>query len=236
MTVCQKLSDLAKAELEELKDAGIQATPEEVVTINYLAAMVESPTARRELSRGRPVILTGGVALWPRTISGALWWEWFDSESAGGDRLKTLAMAYSMAHGRDIPTECYDIKIATDTVRVWSRQLRVTPAELDCAISEMLEQEDDGVEQPPTDSDEDTSTTLQELAAVMVATAGGSPEMWERQVSIRYVCDMLTTITAQNQVENRPSDADPKIRAEKALGYAIMRVRDRHAQEQDANG
>ena len=82
----ERLNDLAAREIAALESEGIRLTAAEVVKLNALGWAIETPCARRELSRGVPVMLCEGVYLWPLTIQAA---DWFDRV---GERLRPSKM------------------------------------------------------------------------------------------------------------------------------------------------
>jgi hypothetical protein len=60
----------------------------------------------------------------------------------------------------------------------------------------------------------------------MMAAVGGTPEMWERQVSIGYVRAVLETLGAQHSAGT--SHVPPSVaRATMALGMACERIKER---------
>jgi len=63
----ERLASLAEAEIDGLAAEGITPTAAEIVHINALAHLVESPSSRVALARGRPVFV-GGAYLWPITL------------------------------------------------------------------------------------------------------------------------------------------------------------------------
>ena len=60
----QELSDRARAELETLRDAGIEPTWEEVIQIHSLVQQIHSPSNELLSARGNPTRIPGAI-LWP---------------------------------------------------------------------------------------------------------------------------------------------------------------------------
>ena len=179
-----RLSDLARAELDALRAAGVEPTDDEIVEINALAADVMTPDARRCLARGRP-FRAGDAWLYPLTIAAA---DWFQDAGCKMDD-PGAALGYAMAHGGD--------ELGTVDQRDvwrWFRSLHCRRGELDLAIAACIEQD----EQPETPTrDTDRAPSPGELSATMMAAVGGDPAMWERQVCIGYVRGVLETLGAQ---------------------------------------
>ena len=221
---CAQLNDLAREEIESLARDGIVCTPAEIVELNALGWSVESPQTRMALARGRPVKL-GGEWLWPFTIQGIYW---MIRNGFPLDRI-TTAMAYAMAHayseGAELESEGAE---AARAVRQWYRKLRVTPGQVEAAIK-IIDRQDAGAELP---SDPDGKTmSLGDYSAFLSAVAGATPDFWERRCSMSYTRSVLTIITVQNHAENKPCANDPRIVAERALGWAIDKIRARHTTE-----
>ena len=227
----RKLSDLAKAEIEQLEAEGIRLTAADIVAINAAAWDVESPESRLLLSRGVPVAV-GGVTLWPMTMHGA---DWFTRVGCRlpGSLLQTTALAYAMAYGRE-DGDALDIGPvkAALILPAWRARLRCRQAELVEAVAQMINQ-DAQIEEPPDKLGK--SITPGELSAYLVASCGNSPAVWERQVSSGNVHAMLAAIIAPNKADDKPCASDPKIRAERALGWLCELIRRKHRKDA-ANG
>ena len=215
-----KLSELAKAEIESLRADGVDLTPAEIIEINALGWAVESPETRRLLARGAPVAV-GGVYLWPRSLYAE---DWFDRVGCHLDGHESYALGYAMAHQYDEGEPlAIDGRMAEKTVSRWGKSLKCTFDELTIAIGQVLQQDEDA-EQPP---DEDpTSITVGDFSAGLAAKCGGDPDFWERRCATGYARAVLDTIVRQNSAEGKKSMADPRIKAERALGWACEKIRE----------
>lgn len=220
----RKLSDLAKAEIEQLEAEGVKLTAADIVAINAAAWEVETPEARLLLSRGVPVFV-GGITLWPMTIYGAEWYSRVGCRLIGS-LLQTYALAYALQHGRD-EGNALDIGPGKATVilMAWRARLRCRHQELVEAIAQCVEQ--DTQPEDPADAKQ-PGMTYGEFSALITARAGGSFRVWERQCSIGYVRAVLGAIIEQNKADDKPCASDPKIRAERALGWLCEMIRQRH--------
>jgi hypothetical protein len=215
-----KLSDLAQAEIDNLRADGIDLTPAEIVELNALGWAIESPETRRLLSRGAPVEV-GGVFLWPMSIYAQ---EWFDRVGChlSSNTRQAYALAYAMAHGRDEGEPlAMDGRAAERTVSRWAKSLKCTFGELNVAISQVLQQDEDH-EQPPSETG---GMTIGDFSAFMAASCGGDPDFWERRCATGYAYAVLDTIVRQNSAEGKKTLADPRIKAERAMGWAIEKIR-----------
>ena len=215
-----KLSDLAGAEIEDLRKDGIEPSPAEIVELNALGWAIECPESRLHLSRGVPVIV-GGVALWPQTIYAQ---DWFDRVGCKlpGVRLQSYALGYAMANVR---TDLLDIGPAMAAIKVsaWAVKLKCTFGELNEAISQVLQQ-DEQFEQPP--NKRDSGMTIGDLSATLTASLGGDPDFWERRCAASYCYDVIESAVRQNNADGKPHGSDPRIKANRALGWAVEKIRE----------
>ncbi len=214
MDDCAKLSGYAQAVIDSLIGEGITLTPAEVVELNGLCWAVEKPDARMRLARGVPVFL-GAATLWPITLAGACFLEQFEDAD---EEFDIQATAYALAHGRDTGL-AIDLRgdDAVDAVRRWTKGLRVTPAEMAEAVEQAIAQTA-GPRIPPKDGAGD-------LTSFLVAACGGTPEQWERLVSLDYALAVLHAYVEQNKADGKPSVGDPKVRANIAVALKIEEIK-----------
>ena len=220
MGVESKLCDLAQAEIDDLVAKGINLSPAEIVEINYLASRVETPHTRIHLARGVPVFVAG-VALWPLTMYSADWY------CRVGCNLKSpydeLSLGYAMAHAYDQceALDCNDDD-ALRIVKRWVKSMRCTRAALIEAVQQVTAQD----QKPPVPQNtQDELMTMGDFSAALAAMTGESPEFWERRCAVSYCHSVLAAIMMQNRADKKPCPLDPRIGAERALGYAIDRIR-----------
>jgi len=215
-----KLSELAEAEIETLRADGIDLTPAEIVEINALGHAVESPETRRLLARGAPVAI-GGVYLWPMSLYAQ---DWFDRVGCqlDGNKQQTFALAYAMAHGRDAGEPlAMEGRDAEKTVKRWGKSLKCTFGELNVAVSQVLQQDEDA-EQPPSETG---GMTMGDFSAFLASACGGDPDFWERRCASGYTHAVLDCLCRQNSADGKKTMADPRIRAERALGWAVEKIK-----------
>jgi len=218
-TIC----DLAQAEIDDLRAAGIEPTAAEIVRINWLAWQVQEPSTRLALARGVPVPL-GRAYLWPLTMAASEWLSAIGERLP--ERLRDAATAYAMAHGRgDVVSLPYDLPAAQKAVRGWLGALRATPAELSEACQQVLAQGEVD-EQPPSRNEDGPAPVMSagEMSAFLTAACGGPPDIWERQCSIQYAIGVLRAVVAQAQAEQGVACQSPAITATKALGWYCKQV------------
>jgi len=215
-----KLSELAEAEIESLRADGIDLTPADIIEINALGWAVESPETRRLLARGAPVAV-GGTILWPMSLYAQ---DWFNRVGCqlDGNRQQTFALAYAMAHGRnDGDPLAIDGRDAEKAVKRWGRSLKCTFGELNVAISQVLQQDEDA-DQPP---EETGGMAMGDFSAFLAASCGGDPDFWERRCAAGYTHAVLDCIVRQNSAEGQKTLADPRLKAERAIGWAIEKIK-----------
>jgi len=225
------LNPRAQAELEDLRDAGIEVTWQDVVTINHLSELVESPQNNMSSARGEPVRVAGAI-LWPFTLQGCGWWDdhkdWFE-----GVNEQTIALAYIMAHGRraSLRARLATQPVARRAISAWAKLLTCTMDELLIAVGTVLESMDTVADEVPTQDDEDANDAKGmsdgEMVAYLVANTGIEPDYWERKVSMPYIAEQVRRIIKQGDADDKPSRHDPRIIAERNLGYAIIQIESR---------
>ena len=223
MEATSVLSDLAKAEIDELAKDGIIPTAAEIVKINYLACRVETPEARMHLARGRPVFV-GKVALWPLTMRAI---SWLDLNLRGLDKFtRACALGYAMCYGH---SEGSELDIPADAipgvVKAWFLNLRCTRKQYDEAIKQ-VDAQDRQLEQPKNPNGK--PMTLGDFSAFLVSIAGGTPDFWERRCAMGYCVASLNMRLVQNNADGKASAFDPFIVANRALGWYTDRLRKKY--------
>jgi len=233
----RKLSELASAEIDELRDQGMYPTDQDIVTINALAWEIQNPTNEILSARGEPVRIPGAV-LWPLTLQASDWWsdygKWFTTLDE-----QTKALGFLMAHGRRV---CLRSRLATRSVArravfAWGRHLPCTFAQLQIAVGSVLEQmrtsgddTNQADEEPDrTSGGEPDRTSSGELIAFLVSSTGLDAEYWERRVSVPFINEQVRVIVKQLQVDDKPSKDDPRIIAERNMGFALKEIKERLA-------
>jgi hypothetical protein len=224
-----RLNELAGYEIEDLRTAGIEPTPAEIVELSALGWAVQSPSLRIALARGAPVAV-GGVTLWPLTLHASDWHDRIGSATGHG----AYALAYAMAHcySRRRELDCAEVPVAWWRIIRWVWRLKCTRAALIEAIAQVVSQ-DEGPDMPP--SKDCKAAKAGDVSSILAATLGGDPEFWERRCSWSYAMDVLSRVHAIANESGRPLASDPAIQATRALGWAVERIKARHAKEQ-ANG
>jgi len=218
---CATINDAAQAEIDGLAEEGIALTPGEIVKLSWLGWQVETPEHRLLSARGRPVFV-GGVTLWPLTAVASDWFRDVGVRLPG--RMQEGALAYAMAHGRDDgPALDVTGRAAHEAVRSFARRLRCTPAELTEALAQVLAQSETD-EMPPA-GEPAGEMSAGDMSAFLCAAVGGAPEVWERQVSMPYVLQLMRTITQQNRADDRPVAGDPRVEAVKALAWYVHQIK-----------
>jgi hypothetical protein len=227
----RRLSDLARDEIDALVSEGIAVTPADVVRINALSWDVECPESRLALSRGVPVFV-GTVPLWPSTLAALDWFARvgcrFPTRTARG-----YALAYSMAHGySEGPELTHTGARALAAVLTWAARLRCRLAVLEEAVAQVLAQDAEEPD-PPAETDEEQAerdaralTSAQLVARLSVMTGIPAAE-WERRVTFRHALDVFRTCQEQDKADGQTTMTPRRIKAERALGLALERIRHR---------
>jgi hypothetical protein len=69
--------------------------------------------------------------------------------------------------------------------------------------------------------------SMGDFSAFLSASCGATPDFWERRCSIGYALQVLNQIARQNAADGKPTANDPKIIAQRALGWAAEKIRNR---------
>lgn len=221
------LNELARVELESLSNQGIQPTFDEVIEINALAWAVQQPSHTRLLSRGRPVPC-GGKWLWPLTLNAIDWLEYNGFNATISSPAVGYAMCYSRSEGDELN---YTGREAEEKVKKWYNSLVATKDEFINAL-EQVDAQDVFYDLPP-DFD-NKPMTLGDFSALLSVNCGQGAEFWERRCSVAYARACLATVICQNRADDKPCDQDPRLEAERALGFAIEKIRARCLLEKSA--
>jgi len=219
------LCDVAEGELSALKADGLEPSWHDIVEINYLSHCVESPEGRVALCRGNPVF-AGDVALWPMTLYATDWaGRTLDNKLFKlSERLQYLTYAYAMIHGRE-DMECSYWMLLPRLNKLY-HSLKCNHAELVEVVNQVLNTGAEP-EQPPQKETDNKRMSVGEFSAYLFATCGESPEFWERRCSYGYALDMLSVVAQQDRADGKSLKDDQKIKAERALGWALIKIRKR---------
>jgi hypothetical protein len=235
----ERLNDLAAREIAALEAEGIMPTAAEVVKLNALGWAIETPTLRRELSRGVPQQLCPDVYLWPLTIQAADWHERVGEKLAPSRKamimhpglssdLPALALAYAMAHayseGDELDAEGDD---AADKVIAWASGLKCTAEAFGACIAEVVAQQD--APDLPRSDETGKRMTAGEFSVYLASRCGGTPEFWERRCSIGYAATLLSAVVHQSLADGKPITHDAKMAATMAMGMESDRIRKERA-------
>lgn len=208
------LNPLAQVELNNLTHDGINPTWEQVCRINHLAERVQDPQIQRVTATGTPVRLSDRL-LFPLTIQASEWFVWL-SEIAPED-YHTAGLLYAHEHARKPSAFCalYDLQTACKALTDYQRDLACTNLEVAVALDQL-----NGNKEPPKDSEKGVG--FEELVASLVAKTGIEPDVWRCRVDLEYITAQVDAINRQTDTE---AVRDEYLRAEKALGLALIEIR-----------
>jgi hypothetical protein len=229
-----KLSDVAADHVDALAAEGIVCTPAEVVLLNALAWEIETPRHRIEMSRGVP-IFAGRVAIWPLTLAAEAWWS-AAIKLHTGETAEMQILAYAMAHARTPDAlDAVSPAAAAKVAAKWAKGLHVRPKELSIIVGEVLAQDED---LPRLKGPKDGSKGLSagQIVAILTATVGGTPRMWETEVAIGYIREQMRAVAAQQAAENGGSLKDSDmVAATRQMGLYVEQIRARARGENGDN-
>jgi hypothetical protein len=130
------LADLARAEIKDLEDSGIDLTPDEIVWLNELATEVESPAGRVDLAAAGEPVRVGKRVMWPFTIASAEWWARMAGTAFTTSDGARNALAFALCNGRDpaVFADLLTINDARKAVNAWTLRSGITAREREAAI------------------------------------------------------------------------------------------------------
>jgi len=82
--------------------------------------------------------------------------------------------------------------------------------------------QDEDAEQPPSETG---GMTMGDFSAFLASACGGDPDFWERRCASGYTHAVLDCLCRQNSADGKKTMADPRIRAERALGWAVEKIK-----------
>jgi hypothetical protein len=64
-----------------------------------------------------------------------------------------------------------------------------------------------------------------DFSAFLASACGATPDFWERRCAASYCHAVLDALVRQNRADDKPSISDPRIQADRALGWAVEKIR-----------
>jgi len=130
------LADLARAEIKNLEDTGVNLTPDEIVWLNELAIEVENPTGRVDFAAAGEPVRVGKHVMWPFTVSSAAWWARMAGTAFTTRDGARNALAFCLCNGRqpDVFADILTTDDARKAVNDWTLRAGITAAEREAAI------------------------------------------------------------------------------------------------------
>ena len=231
-----KLSDIAADHIDALAAEGIACLPAEVVMLNALAWELETPRHRSLLARGVPVF-AGRVALWPLTLAAEAWWHEAAKRAKGGADHMVL-LGYAMAHARNQDAlDATPFDAAVKAAEKWCKGLRVRVKELSVAIDEVIAQDEDLPRIKGPRDRQESGLTAAQLVAILSASTGIKPDVWEREVAIGYLREQLRAVAAQQAADGGSGLKDSEmVAATRQLALYVEQIRQRAAGGANGNG
>jgi hypothetical protein len=166
-------------------------------------------------------VAVGGVLLWPLTLAAS---EWYRSVGCNLSGHEHNALAYAMAH-------CYAagdpfaLAEPGQTVSAWVRTIKATTGSVRAAMESVVLQMEN-MDMPP--NKDGRTVSVGEVSAMLAAMTSIPPDFWESRCCINYAVAMLHVAMQQANQTGKPLASDPTIKAEIALGWAVLKVRRRH--------
>jgi hypothetical protein len=170
------ISELARAELAHVRQAGIKLTDAEIVHIARLAERAELGAVDPRLILFQGITL-GGVTLYPLTLGAKLWLLTEGQEIASpGDSFSVLCLVYALANARK--AEAFDfasLREAKRTVFRFCRKIMATEEQLAVAMAQLV------------GSDQNDDTDARTILAALVETIKEDPEAIDLSAALKYL-------------------------------------------------
>lgn len=199
-----RVSPLFLSAVEEIKQAGVELTPDEYIWLNDAANLAISGH-----NDGCPAFLqmpvrVGNCVLHPKTIGSSLWWsnyasKWYDGEAQS----EMLCIAFMLAHAKQREVfEELTSKLKTDIALVkWQISLNTscTLEQLAWGIDKVLGQHNYAEIDTPNEVKNlyPVSTDWGDIVARLCAAYNQKPEHFVWQASEALALDMLAKIPSE---------------------------------------
>lgn len=154
------LSDLARADLEDLRADGLEPTDEDVVRLNSVALRISNGT--ETTAYNMPLFaVAGGVVLWEPTLAA---WEWFGfaRKFADGEAMESIMFAYACVHGRKRGAfaDLYDVASIEAEIGRFAASIYATADEIKRAIDYVVRNGEEVPEKTDMEKAEDAMEKL----------------------------------------------------------------------------
>ncbi len=137
-------------------------------------------------------------------------------------------IGYAMVYSGDIKRMQDRGNAAITRIREWSRSLTCTESELVRAISSDIEGK------PHVAEGTESESGFNALAQICFARLGGTPEVYEYQMSIRYVSQLVEQTSKLNTAAGREHTQDSRVRGLRRLALKVEEIRMRDSKNPDA--
>jgi len=227
-SVRDSLHPIAKTQIDIFAAQGVTLELHHVCWLNDLCRKITNPTGGTTLAKGTPH-RAGNLWLWPLTRQAEVWYQ-FILDALDGEENHVLALVYAMAHARehDAFSGLYSRDAAINHLVAWNKTVVATTAEMMDAVSGVLDAADemDIISIPNEGATEPTGAAFN-VAQWVISQVGGTPDLWEREVSRKYLHEIADTIRLQKEAEAgvegpSKSDNDPTLIAERRMLQAVQ--------------
>lgn len=170
------ISNLAKSDLQRLRDNGYSPTDDDVIRLNDIAIRIERGKNTTVANMPR-VANAGNVVLHEPTIGALEWWHNFGRDAAWTSRGKIDVYYWMLANATN-PTAFYQLEKPSAirrTVRKWKKGVFATDGELWRALIWVKSGEnanDDSNARQPFQSTVDEDHEINQLYSALIAAAG----------------------------------------------------------------
>jgi len=228
----ERYSEPAAHVVRELAESDVRLTLDDLTWLHELGERLTNGPNADALARGIPA-RAANVWLWPFTSSGAAWYGWAIKNLPPNDELDIYIPAFALSQGRTVGAfdKMYDAAFAIDALKEWRQSFCGTLEELQRAIMRVDPREDLSCKlAEDKDKDDKPGGSYADITATLIACCGGDPEMWETQVSQRYLLRQLEAVMQQRKAESGAEGIDATTAAaEKEIARATVFLKRRGA-------
>jgi hypothetical protein len=170
-------------------------------------------------------------------LAAEAWWQEAAKRAKGGaDHM--ILLGYAMAHARNQDAlDATPFDAAGKTAEKWCKGLRVRAKELSVAIDEVIAQDEDLPRIKGPRDRQESGLTAAQLVAILSASTGIKPDVWEREVAVGYLREQLRAVAAQQAADGGGGLKDSEMVATtRQMALYVEQIRQRAAGGANGNG
>ena len=171
------VSDLARAEWQNLLSAGIAPTLDETAAFLYWAERVEYPDGQASILRTDARAVAGSETLRALSVQAEMWLEWVGDWADSALMLYATAFAAVIGRERGAFADLTTRERTTAAVENWARGLTCPEGDLAAAVDAILPVQRPSAQFSRSD-DDDTAASMRDVLAELGVETGRDAEWW----------------------------------------------------------